>query len=173
MTRILGILVVLLGVAVLPSVAQSDYPYPDRDQDRYSGQWRGRLSADDQREFNEHYEKWQKANAENDRDDINKYARKMEETMARYQIPPDTPFDVIATSNGERHQYDIRQYQGRFSPEDQKKFDHAYEEWLEHRRKHDRDDVAKEEGKMLEIMSRYNIPRDVPYDALASGARGY
>ena len=63
--------------------------------------------------------------------------------------------------------------QGRLSPDDQKKFDKAYEDWTEHRRKRDRDDIAKDEGKMLEIMARYNIPRDVPYDVLASGARGY
>jgi hypothetical protein len=30
------------------------------------------------------------------------------------------------------------------------------------RRKNDRGDIAKHEGKMQEIMSRYNIPRDVP-----------
>jgi hypothetical protein len=44
---------------------------------------------------------------------------------------------------------------------------------VEDRRKSDRDDFAKDEGKMQEIMARYNIPRDVPYDLLASGARGY
>jgi hypothetical protein len=173
MKRLLEVLAFLLALGVLPAMAQSEYPYPDRDQDRYSGQWRGRLSSEDQKEFNEQYEKWQKANAKNDREEINEHARKMEDIMARYRIPPDTPFDTIATSSGEYRHYDVRQYQGRFSPEDQKKFDHAYEEWLENRRKHDRDDVAKEEGKMLEIMARYNIPRDVPYDALASGARGY
>jgi hypothetical protein len=70
--------------------------------------------------------------------------------------------------------YDVRQFQGRFSAEDQKKFDKAYEHWLEDRRKSDRDDLAKDEGKMQEMMmARYNIPRDVPYDVLASGARGY
>ena len=67
----------------------------------------------------------------------------------------------------------MKQFQGRFSHDDQKNFDKAYEEWVEHRRKNDRDDVAKNEGKMLEIMSRYNIPRDVPYEVLASGSRGY
>ena len=40
-------------------------------------------------------------------------------------------------------------------------------------RKNDRDDIAKDEQKMNEILARYNIPRDVPYDVLASGNRGY
>jgi hypothetical protein len=64
-------------------------------------------------------------------------------------------------------------FQGKFSTNDQKNFDRAYEHWLKDRRKSDRDDVAKDEGKMQEIMARDNIPRDVPYDLLASGARGY
>ena len=59
------------------------------------------------------------------------------------------------------------------SPDDQKKFDHEYREWQEKRREGDRDGVAKHEGKMQELMARYNIPRDVPYDVLASAYRGY
>ncbi len=173
MKRLLEVLAVLLALGLLPAKAQSQYPYPDRDRDadRYSQQ--GRLSPDDQREFNKEYGKWQEANAKNDGDDIDKHARKMEDIMARYQIPPNTPFDAIATSGGESRHYDVRQFQGRFSHDDQKKFDKAYEDWTEHRRKRDRDDVARDEGKMLEIMARYNIPRDVPYEVLASGARGY
>ena len=171
MKRHLGILAVLLALC-FPALAQSEYP--DRDRDRgYAGQWQGRMSADDQKDFNHQYHEWQEANAKNDRHEINEHARKMGEIMRRYNIPPDTPFDVVATSNGYAPRYDVRQFQGKFSPEDQKKFDKAYEHWLEHRRKSDRDDIAKDEGKMLEIMARYNIPRDVPYDMLASGARGY
>ena len=145
--------------------------YGDRD-DRYAGNWQGRLSPDDQNKFNKEYQKWQDANAKNDRDDIDKHARNMEEIMQRYNIPPNTPFDTIATyAPNARHDY--REYQGRFSPDDQKKFDKAYEHWLNDRSRHDRDDIAKDEGKMQEIMARYNIPRDVPYDMLASGGPRY
>lgn len=167
----IAVLTILVGLSVSPAMAQSEYP---AEQSRvYAGDWHGKLSADDQKEFDEHYDKWQKANARNDREDIDKHARKMLEIMARYQIPQDAPFDAIATSGFGAHHYDVRQFQGRFSHDDQKKFDKAYEDWVEHRRKNDRDDVAKDEGKMLEIMSRYNIPRDVPYEVLASGSRGY
>jgi len=31
----------------------------------------------------------------------------------------------------------------------------------------------RDEGKMQEIMARYNIPRDVPCDVIASAGRGY
>jgi hypothetical protein len=172
MKRLLAILAVL--ALCLSAVAQYGYPNTDRDRDRpYAGQWQGRISPDDQKDFNKEYRKWQEANAKSDRSAIDKHARKMEEIMARYNIPPDTPFDAIATSNGYSPKYDVREFQGKFSPDDQKKFDKAYEHWLNDRRKLDRDDIAKDEGKMQEIMARYNIPRDVPYDLLASGARGY
>lgn len=173
MKRVLEVLAVLVALAI-PTLAQSGYPDRDRDYNRgYSGQWQGRMSPNDQKDFNKEYGKRQEANAKNDRDDIDKHARKMEEIMQRYNIPPDTPFDAIATSNAYSHHYDVREFQGRLSPDDQKKFDKAYEHWLNDRRKGERDDIAKDEGKMQEIMARYNIPRDVPYDVLASGARGY
>jgi ubiquitin-protein ligase len=149
--------------------------YDDRDRDdrRPAGNWQGQLSADDQHKFNKEYEKWQESNAKNDRDDINKHARNMEEIMQRYSIPPNTPFDTIATANGYAPRVDYRRYQGRFSPDDQKKFDKAYEKWQKDRAKNDRDDLAKDEGKMQEVMARYSVPRDVPYDVLVSGNRGY
>jgi hypothetical protein len=131
------------------------------------------LPGDDQDKFNKEYTKWQEANARNDRDDIDKHARNMEEIMQRDGIPPNTPFASIATTNGYAPRIDVRQYQGRFSPDDQKKFDKAYEKFQRDRAKNDRDDYAKDEQKLNEIMAKYNIPRDVPYDVLVSGNRGY
>lgn len=149
--------------------------YDDRDRDdrSYAGRWQGQLSADDQHKFNKEYDKWQESNAKNDRDDINDHARKMEEIMQRYNIPANTPFATIATANGYAPHVDYRRYQGRFSPDDQKKFDKAYEKWQKDRAKNDRDDLAKDEGKMQEVMAKYSVPRDVPYDVLVSGNRGY
>jgi len=132
-----------------------------------------RLSPDDQQRFDKSYQHWMHERSENDRNGMAKEEGKMQEIMARYNIPQDTPFNAIATANGYAPRTDIRDYQGRFSPDDQKKFDKAYEHWLNDSRKHDRDDVARDENRMQEIMARYNIPRNVPYDALASGGRGY
>jgi len=151
-------------------------PNYDRDHDRdrgYANQWQNRLSPDDQNKFNKEYTKWQEANAKNDRDDIDKHARNMEQIMQRYNIPPNTPFDQISTAAGYGGHVDVREYQGRLSADDQKHFDKAYEHWQSDRARRDEDDVAKDEGKMQEIMAKYNIPRGVPYDALASGNRGY
>ncbi len=164
--------------------SQAGYPAPDRGYDRdhdrdydrdrgYAGSWQGRMSPDDQHKFNEEYRKWQESMSKNDRDDVEKHARKMEDIMIRYNIPANAPFGAIATSNGYSRHYDVREFQARLSPEDQQKFNKEYEHWLNDRRKGDRDDIAKHEGKMQEIMARYNIPRDVPYDVIASGGRGY
>lgn len=157
--------------------SQSGYPAPNPYNGRYgrdrgyAGAWQGRLSPDDQHEFNEQYHKWQKGMANNDRSEIDEHARNMQKIMARYNIPANTPFDVIASTNAYSGHYDYGQFRGRLSPDDQSKFDKEYNKWLNDRQKNDRDDIAKEEGKMQEIMAKYNIPRDVPYDALASSGR--
>lgn len=152
--------------------AQSGYQGYGRDR-AYPGPWQGRLSSDDQNEFNKEYRKWQDAMVKHDQDDIDKHARKMQQLMMRNNIPASTPFDAVATTSGSPAHYDPREFRGRLAPDDQTKFDKAYEHWLKDRRKGDRDDIAKDEGKMQEIMSRYNIPRDVPYEAVASGGGAY
>src|SRR5215469_13683136 len=171
----------LMGKYAIPSdtpyaqvASQENAPPGYNDRDRgYAGRWQGQLSPDDQNKFNKEYTKWQESNAKNDRDDIDKHARNMETIMQRYNIPPDTPFDQIATAAGYGGHIDVRQYQGRLSADDQKHFDKAYEHWQSDRARRDQDDIAKDEGKMQEIMAKYNIPRGVPFDALASGNRGY
>ena len=126
----------------------------------------GRLSPDDQREFDKAYDKWVKDSRKNDRDDIDKDVRKMQDIMARNNIPPSVPYEQIATP-GSGNVY--RGYsQSRLQPDDQLEFDKAYEKWEKDVRKNDRDDIRKDERKMQDIMARYNIPRDVPYDQIAS-----
>ena len=130
------------------------------------------MSTDDQRKYDEEYRKWRDSIAKNDRDDIDKHANKMREIMSRYNIAENTPFDAVVSSGGYlRSRYSDRDFQGRLQPEDQKKFDKSYEHWLHERQENDRDGMAKEEGKMQEIMARYNIPRDVPYTAIVTGGR--
>ena len=154
-----------------PPPAYDNRAYDNRD---YSNRgYANQLPGDDQNKFNKEYTKWQQANARNDRDDIDKHARNMEELMQRNNIPQNTPFNAIATTSGYAPRENVREYQGRFSPDDQKKFDKAYEKFQRDRAKHDRDDYAKDEAKLNEIMAKYNIPRDVPYDVLVSGNRGY
>src|SRR5438876_11726891 len=141
--RIAAFLISSAFAGMAPQFARAQY---DRDDRGYAGQWQGRLSPDDQKEFNKEYGKWVDSRRKSDRDDIDKHARKMEEIMARYNIPPDTPFDTVATSTGDSRHYDYREFQGRFSADDQKKFDHEYREWQEERREGDRNGIARHEG---------------------------
>jgi hypothetical protein len=57
------------------------------------------------------------------------------------------------------------------SPEDQGRFDSYYSRWLEYRQRSDWDQVRSMEGRMEDVMVHYNIPRDVPYDVIASQDR--
>jgi hypothetical protein len=175
MKRLIGVFAIVLAFGI-SMAAQSNYPDQDRDRDRsYAGQQQPQMSPQDQQAFNNEYQKWQSANARHDRDDVAKHAHRMQDIMARYNIPPDTPFYAVAQANGyAANGYgpdnEGRQYQ-RFSPDDQRRFDHIYDHWLESRRKHDRDDIQKDERKMQDLMARYNIPPDVPFDELATPRR--
>lgn len=173
MNRILQVMALLAALA-LPALCQN-----------------GRLAPDDQREFDKAYAKWVNDSRKNDRDDIDKDARKMQDIMQRNNIPPDVPYDRIASvgsNNGyygdrDRDTYrdrDNDRYRGengysqsRLSADDQREFDKAYGKWVKDSRKNDRDDIRRDERKMQDIMARYNIPGDVPYDRIASPGSDY
>ncbi len=147
------------------------YPYP-------AGQ--ARLSPDDQRKFDKDYQQWMDAQQRNDRDDIDKHARDMEGIMSRYNIPANVPFASIATNGYPSGTYGNAAYgygygQGaqRLSEKDQKDFDKAYHHWVEARNKRDMDDVDKNERKMRDIMSKYNIPANVSFDQIATAGSAY
>jgi cytochrome P450 len=65
------------------------------------------------------------------------------------------------------------QAQSWLSPEDQREFDKYYTKWVNDTRKNDRDDIAKDVGRMQEIMGRNHISADVPFDQLASTGNAY
>jgi hypothetical protein len=125
----------------------------------------GRLSPDDQHEFDKAYTKWVNDTRKNDRDDIGKDIRKMQEIMERNNIPASVPYDQIAsTGNG----YRGRSYRGQLSPEEQKEFDKYYTKWVNDTRKNDRDDIERDVRRMREIMVHNHIPADVPFEQVAS-----
>src|SRR6266851_2754544 len=83
--------------------------------------YRGRLSTDEQREFDKHYTKWVNDTRKNDRDDIAKDVRRMQEIMARQNIPANVPFDQIASTT---ESYPARRdWRQRLSADDQRDFD--------------------------------------------------
>ncbi len=163
----------------------------DNDRSRYDSRENAypqnngsRLSPDDQRDFDHYYSRWVDDSRRNDRDDADRDARHMQDIMARYNIPSDVPFDQIATSAGyqNNNNYNDNNYsrggysaygQSRLSSDDQREFDKIYSKWVNDSRRNDRDDIEKDARKMQDIMARYNIPSDVPFDQIASPNAGY
>ena len=148
-------------------------------QDAYtqSQSWHRVLSASDQSQFDKYYSKWVDATRKNDQDDIIESARKMQEIMARYNIPSTVQFAQVA-SGGNVAGYPNPAYapvaQGqRLSSSDQHEFDEAYKKWLKARHKKNPDDIEKSARRMQDIMARYNIPANVPYDQIASADASY
>ncbi len=182
MNRMFGIFVLVLAFGI-PAFSQS------------------RMSPDDQAKFNSYYSRWIQARQKNDRDDVASMERRMQDLMNRYGISADTPYDVVAQQEGptygdegrdrdrsysrdrdrdrdrdwdrDNRRGEVGNWQGRLSPDDQQRFDNAYQHWLHERQENDRSGMARQESTMQNIMSRYNIPQDVPYDAIASGGGRY
>jgi len=71
----------VLTLSGVSAVAQDPY---GQDPARVTGQ--ARLSPDDQREFDKYYSEWLEATRKNDRDDVEKNARRMQDIMSRYNI---------------------------------------------------------------------------------------
>ncbi|HWY68949.1 MAG TPA: hypothetical protein VNX88_09805 [Terriglobales bacterium] len=138
--------------------------------------WQGKLSAEDQKEFDKYYAKWVSATRKNDQEDISENARKMQDIMSRYNVPSSVPFAQVA-SGGSAAAYPNAAYPNpaytpsagqRLSSEDQKQFDKAYKKWLESRHKKHTEDMEESSRKMQDIMARYNIPANVSFDQIAS-----
>jgi hypothetical protein len=132
--------------------------------------WQGRLSPSDQREFDTYYASWIDDTRANDRVAISRDAARLQEIMARNNIPANVPFDQIASRSAYSGTalYPASSWQRRLSVDDQAQFDRYYIKWLDDTRKDDRDDIAKDIGHMQEIMARNSIPATVPFDEIAS-----
>jgi hypothetical protein len=90
---------------------------------------------------------------------------RMRDVMSHNNIPPDVPFDQIASNGSSAY---VPQWQGRLSSRDQQRFDSYYSRWLDYRRTNNRNQVSSMEKRMRDVMSHNNIPQDVPFDQIAS-----
>lgn len=137
-----------------------------------------RLSPEDQHDFDRYYSQWVDDSRRNDQRDASRDADHMQAIMARYSIPSNVPYDQLATQGaypgngqpgyGPTVPAATPYAQTRLNPDDQRDFDKAYSKWVNDSRKGDRDDLDKDTRKMQDIMARYNIPSNVPYDQIAS-----
>jgi hypothetical protein len=71
-------------------------------------------------------------------------------------------------SQGQRYGSSQGRWENRLSAEDQRKFDSYYSRWLEYRQSNNRDEVVSMENRLRDVMSRYNIPSEVPFSQIAS-----
>lgn len=174
MKRTLGFLAVLMAltVSMLAQDADDNRRQHDRDdarrEDSRGYRQRGRLSAEDQQRFDSYYTRWQEYRRTNNREQVRSMEERMREVMARNNIPSDVPFDEIASSGYREGGDRDRRERSRLSPEDQQRFDSYYSRWLEYRRTDNREQARSMEERMRDVMSRNNIPPDVPFDAVAS-----
>jgi len=177
MKRILGICAALIAltVPVLAQDADDNHRQGDRneagrqDSRGYGqGQWRGRLSSREQQQFDSYYSHWLEYRRTNNRNEIASMEKRMRDVMSRNNIPSNVPYDQIA-SNGDRgHSGNYGQERGRLSPQDQQQFDSYYSRWLEYRHTNNRNEIVSMEERMRDVMSRNNIPSNVPFDEIAS-----
>jgi hypothetical protein len=137
-------------------------------------QWRGRLSADDQSRFDSYFSRWQDYRQRNDRDQIASMEKRMQDLYARYHIPSRTPYFWVASNarDEDRDAWERDRWRGRLSREDQGRFDSYYSRWIQYRRTNNRDQVASMERRMHDVMDRYQIPQQVPFERIASRGAG-
>lgn len=181
MKRILGICTIVMALIALtvPVLAQDadDNRWPtDRDDARHQDsrgyghdRRQARLSSEDQQRFDSYYSRWLEYRRTNNRDEMESMEKRMRDVMSRNNIPSDVRFDEIA-STGDRGYggHDRQRRQAHLSSEDQQRFDSYYSRWLEYRRSNNRDEIVSMETRMRDVMSRNNIPSDVPFGEIAS-----
>ena len=138
-------------------------------------QWRGRLSADDQRRFDSYFSRWQDYRQRNDRDQVRSMEGRMQDVYAHYNIPSNTPYFWVASNSRDEDwdRWDSDRWRGRLSADDQRRFDSYFSRWQGYRRTNNRDQMASMEKRMQDIMNRYQIPQRVPYEEIASANSGY
>jgi hypothetical protein len=70
----------------------------DRDHDR--ARWRAQLTPRDQSRFDSYYSRWLSYRDTNNQSQMSSMESRMRNIMASYRIPPDVPFDEIASHGG-------------------------------------------------------------------------
>ena len=130
-----------------------------------SAQYQNRLSADDQQRFDSYYQRWQEYKRTNNADEVISMEKRMQDVMRQYNIPLTVSYDAIA-SHSNRDAF--AQYRNRFSPEDQSRYDSYFQRWQDYVRTRNRSEQISMERRMQDVMSHYNIPVTVPFEALAS-----
>jgi len=97
----------------------------------------------------------------------------MKDLYRRYNIPGNTPYFWVASNARDEDwdRWEQNRWRGQLSPDDQRRFDSYFGRWMQYRQTNNRDETASMEKRMFDIYATYNIPRQVPWDVVASGGR--
>jgi hypothetical protein len=137
-------------------------------------QWRGRqrwnLSADDQQRFDSYFSRWQEYQQRNDRDQMRSMEGRMQDIYRHYNIPGNTPYFRVASNARDEDwdRWERDRWRGRLSAEDQSRFDSYYGRWQDYQRDRNRGQIESMEKRMYDIYDHYQIPRQVPFEQIAS-----
>jgi len=136
-------------------------------------QWRARgarLSASDQARFDSYFSRWQQYRATNNREQVRSMEERMQDIYRRYGIVSGTPYFVVASNARDEDwdRWEHNRWRGRLSPADQQRFDSYFSRWMQYRQTNNREQTASMEQRMFDIYATYQIPRQVPWDAVAS-----
>jgi len=138
-----------------------------------------RLSPQDQQRFDSYYSRWVEYSQSNNRDQMVSMEKRMQDIYRHYGIPADTPYSRVASSGADRardrdrdrdydRDRDRDHWRGRLSRGDQDRFDSYYSRWVQYRQGNNREQVESMEKRMWEIYEHNQIPRSVPFAAIAS-----
>jgi hypothetical protein len=135
-------------------------------------QWRGRLSADDQQRFDSYFSRWQQYRQRNDREQVRSMESRMQDVYAHYRIPSNTPYFWVASNarDDDWDRWENERWRGRLAPDDQRRFDSYFSRWQAYQRSNNREQMASMEKRMQDIMNRYSIPQQIPYEYVASAS---
>ena len=133
-------------------------------------EFRGRLARADQERFDSYFSRWQQYRRDNNREQVLSMEKRMQDIYVHYHIPSTTPYFWLASNARDEDwdQWESERWHGRFSGEDQERFDSYYRRWLEYREGDDRQGTMAMERRMRDIMDGYDIPAQISYGQLAS-----
>ena len=134
------------------------------------GRHRWNLSQNDQARFDSYFSRWQDYRQRNDRDQIRSMEGRMQDVYRHYDIPANTPYFWVASNARDEDwdRWEQDRWRGRLSANDQARFNSYFSRWQGYKRSNDRDQIDSMERRMYGIYDDYRIPREVPFDRVAT-----
>lgn len=188
----------LMFVLLVPALAQRNgrqlSPDDQRRFDSYYSRWQGYQSSHNQDEIRsmekrmqdvyQHYgipadtpyrEVASGGGWNRERDEHREHDRGFDRDQDRDR-DPDRDWDQNRRAEWDRYRdrdRDSWRQNQRLSSDDQRRFDSYFQRWQNYRRTNNGEQIASMEKRMYDVYEHYGIPRDVPFDRVASQGGHY